>query len=623
MLSTAIFSLFIVALTTSTSAFAPISVYFDGHGQGFPFERVLRNIDDVIRANARTSDSLPADSVPAPWYDNHNVCATGSSGFNKGETASVCDPSGLLTSRQMDDLNREIYPVFRGQSPYSLVECPPNSNEAAHGFRIAAMVIRRLPSDGNTLATRARLYAEAIFTNWNLGDNCGASVLIFMSWEDRRLYIKTGSLAANYISNTKINSIFQSMTKHLEKDDIYSALDTAVTQLSYLLHSYHPNHPHHAPPPTSAPGVPLTPTNDHPFGPLFFKRGPTWWDLELSLVVVGCAICLVMACCHGFGGPDAARLRREKKALLLKLDTVRTEYIRASMPQYEPASCPICQEQFSNDEETGDAQESEGDPLTGQKVHDSSPEMEKPPSVRKYPCGHVFHDNCLNTLPSRPTGCPVCDAGKPGAEVPSLSDSRGKDFSYRLERLHAEHPHLLTVPLLAHLHDSNPTTWPDSLDESFLSRGPGGSASHGYSEIGAGRGGYWQGNGNRGWDRGGGGGSGVGGMVAAGAAGMGAGWLLNNAFSGDHHGQPQQFQQQEQQSGGWNGGSGTGTSWGNAQVDSGNQSWFGQQSVDDGGGQGTGWGNAANSMSQAFNAMGGGWDGGSSQNDGGGDGTGW
>lgn len=596
---------------------------------GYPVK--FDNRYTASRTIARVSDSLPADSVPAPWLDNHNICAPSSSGPSQGATANICDPSGLLTSRHLDLLNHKIYPIFRGEAPYSLVECPPTSNRASQGFRIAILTIRNLPADGNTLATRARLYAEAVFTNWNLRDNCGASVFILLSWEDRRLYIKTGSLAARYISSSKINDVFQSMTDHLKNGDIYSALDSAVSELSARLRSYHSSHPNPQPPSKPTPGAAPGSTDDGPFGPLFFSRGPSWWDLELSLVVVVCAICLVSACCHGFGGPDVARLRRDKKALLRKLEVVRTEYIRASMTQYEPSSCPVCQEKVSEDKENDETEEDEGDPLTGQKVHDSSAESEKSPrSTKRYPCGHVFHEKCLQSLPSRPTGCPVCDAGKPGEDVPSLSDSRGKDYMYRLDRLRNEYSHLLTAPLLGQLCDSNPTTWPSTLDESFLSRGTG-VRSHGYSEIGSSPDTYWQGGQNRGW--GGGGGSGAGGMLAAGAAGVGAGWLLNNAFSGGGDGQQQQQQQQQLQQDqgqgfGWNAEGGTGASWGNAQMGSGNPSWLGQQSVDDGAGQGTGWGDAGNSMSQAFSSLTGGWGGGSSQADGGddgggGDGAGW
>lgn len=603
--------------------------------QGFRFKSAseIADANATTAGNVRTVDSPPADSVPAPWYDTRNICAPSASGRSRGAAASVCDPSGLLMPRQMDILNNNIYSVYQGQSPHSLVECPPASNVAEHGFRIAIITVRSIPADGNTLAMRARLYAEAIFTKWDLANNCGASVLVLLAWDDRRLFIKTGSLASRYVTNIKINDVFQMMTKYLQNGNIYPALDTAVNQLSSILRSYHPSHTNPQPPSNPAPGTPPIPkTDDGPFGPLFFKHGPSWWDLELSLVVVMCAVCLVTACCHGFGGPDAARLRREKKTLLRKLDVVRTEYIRASMPQYEPSSCPVCQEQVSEDGDTDVAEEDEGDPLTGQKVHDSSLDLKKSPrSIKKYPCGHFFHESCLQSLPSRPSGCPVCEAGKPGADVPSLSESRGKDFSYRLERLRNEYPHLLTVPLLAQLHDSNPTTWPDRLEDAFLSRGSGIQGRHGYSEIGSGRDTYWQGNDGRSW--GGGGGTGAGGMLAAGAAGVGAGWLLNNAFSGGQHDQQQQqqqlLQQQQEQGSGWNAEGGMGTSWSNnTQVGPGNQSWFGQQSADDGAGQGTGWGNAADSMSQAFSAMSGGWGGGSSQaggddDGGGGDGTGW
>lgn len=585
--------------------------------------------DNFTLGITRLADSLPAESVPAPWLDSHNTCTPESSYGRLDDRSSVCDPSGLLTPRQLDALNRKTYAVYQGSSPYSLVTCPPSSNSAEHGFRIAIITIRTIPYDGNSLPTRTKLYADAIFSHWNLQNNCGASILILIALDDRRLYIKTGSLAATFVTSNDINSMFQSMVTQLKQNDINSALDIAVTRISSLLRAYRPDHPYHPPPQTPAPktGTAPSPQDRGPFGPLFFKSGPVWWDLELSLVVISSAICVIVACCHGFGGPDAAKLRREKKILLQKLDTVRTEYIRASMPQYDPASCPICQNDVS---QLGDSYDDddvdEGDPLTGQRVHGNSQVSENSPRpIQKFPCGHIFHNHCVESLSSKQTGCPVCDAGAPNVDVPSLSDSRDKDFSYRLARLHAEYPHLLTPSLYALLRDSNPTTWPDRLEESFLTR-PSASTGRGYSEIGSGDATHWQGQDHRGWggDRRGGGD--IGGRLAAGALGAGAGWFLSSTLG---HGQQQQEQGAQTRPEGWSSGTGEGASWSTSQIDSGNPSWVGQQSADDGSrGQGFGWGNAASSVSAAFGGMSG-WGGGNSQdggnggNGGDGDGAGW
>lgn len=600
---------------------------------------LLKPRENVVRS----LDTVPAESLPQPWLDRDAICRPLSPTRGINSDGSVCDPSGLLSERNIKKLNGKLATIFHGKSPFSLVRCPATASTSdATGFRVVFVIVRRMPANGQSLSDRTSSYVSTLFSNWGLSGNCGASVLLFVSMEDRRLFIKTGSLAAQYLTESRIDAVFQAMASELSGGDLKRALFVAFDRIGTYLQEYKGAH-------VDSPQKGGGESESRPFGPLFWHNGPDWWDLELSFVVLIAAVCMCCACCNGFGGPDAARSRRERRQLFKKLSVVRTEYIRAAMPQYEPDTCPVCQDDLraplkqsspstdgGNDD--GDDDE-EGDPLSATQsnsdkkrnqdngTNDGGNGSERP--TRSFRCGHVLHVSCLQSLPNSAadsSSCPVCGYSSNSNEGPrSLNDTRSEDLDFRLSNLRREYPHILTPDVYSMLVSRNPTTWPDTLDDAFLKPAP----SHSSHDNG---GGNFLGT--------------VGGLLAAGGLGAiigsmfggggGGGGNNNRGYEniGDDGGGGWQTQQSADDQGGGHGAQFGPASWFGQQSDTGEgghgaqfgpSQWFNQSGGSGGVGQGGGWGSSGGN---AGGWSGGGWSGGSARGDngggdGGGHGAGW
>lgn len=538
--------------------------------------------------SSRTVDAPAADHIPPPWLDVGGVCRPLDGSRSVDATAGLCDPSGLLSRQRETALNRKLSTIFLGQSPYSLISCgsaPPSA-----GFRVAMLIVRRMQLAGTSVsssstAAGAKMYADTVFSQWGLGSNCRASVLVFVSLEDRKMYIKTGALAAKFVTASEISHVFSVMAPLLGSGYVFQALDRAIDEIGALLQQYHPANtpppqqqpPQVAPPPPPPPPPASTPPqqaprntspksadNERRFGPLFWKSGPEWFDLEMSIVVLAAALCVVFACCNGIGGPDAARAKRERRYVLQQLEKIRTEYIRSTLPDYEPSNYPAAD-------------------------------------------GGVPAESAMETNPllTNPTG----GGNEDGNE--GYQDFPPQDYKSRLEQLRQQFPHILTPAVHARIASTSPMTWPDTLTDSFIAERPsslsrsystsynptnttttyeGGQQAQPVAQGGSGGGSNWLGN--------------VGGMLAAGGVGAILGSMLTNATNnnntynggnndgggggwvggagGDQQQQEQSFNsgdggqgasfgsfgQQQQQQPGAGGDGGQGASFG---------SWFGQQ----------------------------------------------
>lgn len=501
----------------------------------------------------------------------------------------------------------------------------------ATGFRLAVLVIRRMPFDSRTLSARAEAYARRVFSSWAMTSNCGASVLLFVAIDDRRMYIQTGTLATQYLNTHQIDDVFGRMNPYLRKSQVFPALKAAIDRIGYYLSQYHGRSP---------PAVNTYGNNRN--DPLFFKGGPAWWDLEMSIVVIIILVFLVCACCNGLGGPAASQRKRERREVLRKLEVVRMEYKNATNAHYSPMTCPVCQDDlgrpFSPTVPSLPSMDAEKMTLTGNGDSHSSTEVDRP--IRSLRCGMKFHEDCFNAaaMGKEDGECPVCADRAGGVSLPPpLSELRMQDFAFRLRCLQQEFPRLLSEPVIQKLTALTPDRWPETLTDSFLE---GGLESHGSRSVrygGDGRGyvgedGYSENGGyGMGGSGGGGGASGmlgtVGGLLAAGGVGALIGSALagnnsgndnnNNNNGGDFRGGYSNIGSDNSppwlRGMGGGGGSGAGAGWIAANRNDGGGAGWG---VDDGGnGAGAGW-----NVDDGGNGAGAGWDaGGDGGNGGGGD----
>lgn len=453
--------------------------------------------------------------------------------------------------------------------------------------------------DGNTLAKRAEIFSNTLFDSWAMSENCGGAVLFLISMNDHRLYIRTGKLAQQYLSETQIDTISSAIIPYLQKRRLNDALIVGVEKIGSHLSSYHGKH--------SASDV----RNDQPTGaavPLILRNGPKWWDFEFSLVTIIFVVFAIFACCNGVGGPEAHRKKMERRHVLRKLNTVRSEFIQAMLPQYTPTTCPLCHDDLLPPwvptvpvlPPVGEAA-----PLA---EHDEDDAPARP--LKTLRCGHAFHQSCFDdeypTSSDSIAECPICGDRGGGISPPlSLMDSRQKDVSFRLKRLQDEYPHIITDDVRNKLISETPNNWPDSMTEAYIKVTPTQQQSLGRQDS---DGGNWLSN--------------IWGMLAIGSFGAFLGSLFGNW--GDQRDNGSYYQDIPGGSGAQNhrwgfgngvagSGGGHGTGWGNSTVS--------------GGGGGAGWGDGGGGAGWGGGGGGGGWGGGGggggSGNSGGGHGSGW
>lgn len=541
------------------------------------------------------TDSVSSSQIPPPWQDPDGICRP----HRSSKQTFVCDPSGLLSGRETDKLDAILTRLYNGYRPYSLISCKGREKDQA-GFRVAVAVVRRMSFDSNTLSQRAAVFAHNLFKRWDMNDNCGASVLLFLSLEDKRMYIQTGQFAVAYLSEKDIDTVYAKMTPYLKKNRLADSLAAAVKRIAAYLSKYHGAHPGSVNAKGEPSGISV---------PLYFRNGPAWWDLELSIIAAITAALAVVACCNGIGGTEATRVKREKRHILRKLNIVRAEYVAASLPRYLPATCPMCHDDLTPPWVPTIPTLPDTEALVDVPAAPTRP-------VRTLACGHAFHEACFDDEHPIPSGtipaCPVCGAvGGGAASVSPLSATRGQDALFRVSKLHDEYPHILTDAVVAKLNSVTPDAWPETMTEAYLTPEHGGNTglrgirtAPGHS----GGGGFW---------------SGLGGLLAIG----GIGAAVASMFGGWGNRDNQSYTSIPSDGGGghvaqWFGGGGNatsggghGTGWG----DSVNSAVSHVTGSDGGGGHGTSWGDAlGNAASHVSGWGGGGGDGGS-----GGHGSGW
>ena len=93
----------------------------------------------------------------------------------------VCDPDGLLSSAEKDDIDDSLRNIFLGdagkgeQRPGQLPGSFPVSdcNGQQQGFQVAVAVMRHIAGAGDDLAHRAEEFTKRLHDTWGVGDACG------------------------------------------------------------------------------------------------------------------------------------------------------------------------------------------------------------------------------------------------------------------------------------------------------------------------------------------------------------------------------------------------------------------------------------------------------------------
>lgn len=327
----------------------------------------------------------------------------------------VCDPDEFLTKEGRDVV--EGY-INQGIAPEEGA-APGTGPGATPPFQLAVFIGGKMSTDflrlySYDVDTSARHFAQQLHDAWGVGDRVrNDGVLVFVSIEDRVVYVSTGSGVSSRLADRQIQGVVSGMKPHLRAKNYERALSTAVVHINAIMSGKVP---------PSMPGG-----GGGTMGEGVMADLSEGFFYALALCAFGCC-CLVLP--KMYETRRIQRLNRGREALGRLMAEVRLAESEGEEPQggaagdkplYASKSCPICMEDFYI---AGGGGLAEG----GTEAEPRGVERTNPRRPNALCCGHVFCFGCLDQYLRTPEGtkCPICrapvDGSRPAAPPPPPSD---------------------------------------------------------------------------------------------------------------------------------------------------------------------------------------------------------
>jgi uncharacterized membrane protein YgcG len=335
--------------------------------------------------------------------------------------SAVCDPNKLLSLEGANVIEGEINEIKTAE--------------------VAVLIIKKM--DPSFISYRnkeaaAELFAKAIHNAWGVGDaTTNNGVLIFLSIDDRALYISIGSGVRNILTPTVVDITIENMKSYLRTKTYDGALEYAVTDISLYLDGK--------------------------------KAAPVSYDGYLF----GGFTAIFLAVAAG-----AYFENRRKKSLTrgnTKLEDLAREASSMDDETYKSKSCPICLEDFPfPPEDRGQSDQKLGEDPASPLL---SKVLNRPMALK---CGHIFCFTCLDLHLKSANGnrCPICRKNVDGTDAPpgtgtnrpprppcspstqqeasstEYTQFRSSELLYRVNRMRYLYPAVMTVDTHRNMEDS-------------------------------------------------------------------------------------------------------------------------------------------------------------------------
>ncbi|KAL3942638.1 MAG: hypothetical protein SGBAC_003210 [Bacillariaceae sp.] len=337
--------------------------------------------------------------------------------FPKPNFGYIADPDQLLSEQSLQDLSDRIDEV---------------TNQVEVPIQIAVAVASKMhipkeedafyEDDRDRLMDEeqvAEAFARGLHDRWGVGtdsESGGTGVLIFLSVDDRVVYISRGSSFDVLLRDSRIESIVHDVRPSLRQAQYADGLTLAVELI----------------------------------GDYIRKGEPDWkekiWDYIKIEYLIASGYGLAI-----FGSMRQARRRREAQRVYAEaasqLSAIDRSQAEALQGQFNATSCPICLEDFKSNETGSD---------------------DRP--IKLLRCGHVFDASCweewVNSGQGQVSKCPICkkDVGDSsstlaavrGGEQPAQGDTMvaadpnralqlfQQDRNFRLTRLALRYPNVFS-----------------------------------------------------------------------------------------------------------------------------------------------------------------------------------
>ena len=290
-------------------------------------------------------DAWFPDAFPNPRHGG-DACGRG------GVQSRVCDPNGVLPRTSADtveELIRTLQTDTRGVV-----------NGCRDGFQLAVAVANRISANylpGAALDRKARAFALALHDTWGVGDpSCQDGIVLFLSKEDRKIHISTGSGAKVYLTSSGVQRVIGAMRADLRAGRFGKAVERAVHEIAREV---------------SGGARKGNSVGDEQPRSLF----------ELAAGWVVAIVIIVLMCGTGRSGTSTDEYTRARRTIQ-RLEREREAAQRAQ--RFDQPSCPVCLEEFAR----------------GGGADETRPEL--------LACGHKFCLDCLEEWLQRSNACPIC-----------------------------------------------------------------------------------------------------------------------------------------------------------------------------------------------------------------------
>ena len=296
-------------------------------------------------------------------------------------SARICDPDGILGE---DAKNSLVDAISAFEETYA-VPCSSIKTEEEDGFdvQIAVALVNKMDlleyrnfEDKEKHA--AEDFAISLHNKWGVGVDspCGGTgVLVFLSMDDRAIFISTGDAIKKVLTNHRLDKVMSEMKPLLRQVKYGEALQKAVYEIGRHVEAGEPDRSER-----------------------MWEFLSDAWPFAMFASIIGFV---------ALQGRLQQRRQREYARVQTQLTELDRHRAEALQGRYQCTSCPICLNDFES--ENGDDNSSSEAPMIGS---DGLP-------LRLLRCGHVFDETCwtewIETGQGNCQKCPICnqDVGAP------------------------------------------------------------------------------------------------------------------------------------------------------------------------------------------------------------------
>ncbi len=338
-----------------------------------------------IFAESSITEHFPED-IPSPMLYPKSC--------NRGKVShsSICDVDGILSDTSSDIIEgmmNEIIDHGTAQPAICLV------------YKMSHLYIK----EHGSIEMAGEKFARSIHDRWGVGDKEKQNgILLFISIQDRMVFISTGMGVDVHFKNGVIDGIISHMRPALKQRDYSRALQTAVTEMDLILQN-------------------KAPTTQ--YVEVDFDSGNKFHGLVTFFFII--LFFVILAVMITFCGKSSTQsLNNGQRAL----DRLVREVQSGESGRFQSTSCPICLEDFVVSSEQATQSTSPELITTSPNVTDASVSGNgnNNSNLRPMmlPCDHQFCFGCLSEYLKSPEGskCPICRAPLNAAPGNDASSSR-------------------------------------------------------------------------------------------------------------------------------------------------------------------------------------------------------